>query len=159
MDVAARCGLLHSVPGTMTSELDYHVPTYAVVDMTKKKDDQPEILSDVPATYSKLNREKESSLPRNYAFDNATYSMVTLDNMCANTTADESRQENPHDYNKAEVKNIIPCEKKLNRCDKKLACISVIVIIPFLILVSAFIFVFAELSLLKSKGLNPTAVL
>ena len=30
----ALCSLLHSVPGTMTSELDYHVPIYAVVDMT-----------------------------------------------------------------------------------------------------------------------------
>ena len=49
----------------MASELDSHVPTYAVVHMSKKKkhsadknDDQPEILSDFPATYSKLNREK-----------------------------------------------------------------------------------------------------
>ena len=146
----------------MSSELDCHVPTYAVVDITKKKkhsapkkDDQPEILSDVPVTYSKLMREKESSFPRNYAsaaFDNETYSMVTLDNMCTDTTADESCQENPHD-NTVGVKNI-PCEKKLNRCDKKLTCISVIVIIPFLVFVGAFIFVFAEISLLKSKQLS-----
>ena len=146
----------------MTSELDGNVPTYAVVDMSKKKkhsapkrDDQLEILSDVPATYSKLNREKESSLSKNYAstaFDNETYSVVTLDNMCTNTTADESCQENPHD-DMDEIKNI-PCEKKLNLCDKKLACISVMVIIPFLALVGVFIAVFAEISLLKSKQLS-----
>ena len=143
----------------MTSELDYHVPTYAVVDMNKKKkhsaaknDDQPEILSDVPATYSKLNREKEPSVPRNNAstaFDNETYSMVTLDNMCTNTTADESHQENPHD-NTVEVKSI-RSEKKLNRCDKKFVCIFVMVIIPLLIVVGALVAVFAEISLLKSK--------
>ena len=140
----------------MTSELDC---TYAVVDMTKKKkhsaaknDDQPEILSDVPATYSKLNREKEPSVPRNNAstaFDNETYSMVTLDNMCTNTTADESHQENPHD-NTVEVKSI-RSEKKLNQCDKKFACIFVMVIIPLLIVVGALVAVFAEISLLKSK--------
>ena len=132
----------------MTSELDC---TYAVVDMTKKKEHS----ADQPEAYSKLNREKEPSVPRNYAstaFDNETYSMVMLDNMCTNTTADESHQENPHD-NTVEVKKI-RSEKKSNRCDKKFVCIFVMVIMPLLIAVGTLVAVFAEISLLKSKLLS-----
>ena len=155
MYIVARCGLLHSLPGTMTSELDCHVPTYAVVDMSKKKkhsadknDDQPEILSDIPATYSKLNREKKLSIHTDATFDNATYSMVTLENMRSNTTADESCQKNPHD-NAVEIKSVT-CKKNLQK-NWRVSCVMVVIIIFLLILVVASIAAFAEISQLKSE--------
>ena len=141
------------------------IPTYAVVDMTKKnshaakKKHQPEILSDIPM-YSEVNRESESTGPwsESTAFDNQMYSgsMATIENVHSmlNKTAIKvaveepiALQENPSETN-TKVKKISSSHSKKNQCDKTVACILVtitllifVIVVALTIAIAAFVLI------------------
>ena len=103
------------------------------------KDDQPEILSDIPV-YSEVNPKRESSPPHVETFENQAYSINTLVNTHSksNATVEQTHQANPatpHD-NVLGTKTAPHKEKsKKDQCERNLVWIMISVNILLLLVV------------------------